>query len=106
MSQEETAPTTQPVSAAPTELPELAVGYVVGLQPDGSFVFEVLGSEPGLVQLMGLNQYASHRITVAKDLNQGYGFPVLAQQINQLGEMLKVMLNMQTEKKKSQIVTP
>ena len=79
------------------EVPELICGYLVGLKPDGKFVFEVTGQSTGLIELMGLHQYASHRIEVAKDVNQGYGPPLLAKQLSDIGSMLKVILNMLTQ---------
>lgn len=97
-------PTTQeekPEADAPTaesdtpsvEVPDLDYGYVVGVKPDGQFHFEALGSNQGLVQLLGVHKYAEHRLSVATDINQQYGFPVLAQQVHQLTEMMKVLLN-------------
>jgi hypothetical protein len=71
------------------EMPPLACGYVVGLQEDGKFFFEVLGNNNGLLQLLGLHSYAGHRIDCVKDVNQGTGFPVLAQQNLQIAEVLK-----------------
>lgn len=85
------------------ELPQMSCGYAVGVKHDGSFVFEILGDTPGLVQLLGLHKYADHRLTLAKEINQGYGFPVLAQQNAQLAEMLKVILNMMTEQQKAEL---
>lgn len=82
------------------ELPEVSCGYVVGIKPNGEFVFEVVGTEPGLVQLLGLHEYAKHRLTVAKDINQQYGVPLLSQQIAQLAQMQKVILNMLTQQTK------
>lgn len=88
------------------ELPEMSCGYVVGIKPDGGFVFEIVGPEPGLVQLLGLHKYADHRLKLATDMNQGTGFPLVAQQQGQLSEMLRVILNMLTSKEKSQIIKP
>jgi hypothetical protein len=84
----------------PVEIPPMTSGYVVGIKDTGEFVFEVLGESPGLVQLLGLHKYAEHRLEVAKDINQGYGTPLLAQQLSQVLSMMKVILNMLTEDKK------
>lgn len=53
-----------PDSQAPQEEPqkEPRVGYAVGITEDGQFDFAVFGSEPGLVELMGLHKYAEMRI--------------------------------------------
>lgn len=90
----------------PFEMPEMDVGYLVGLKPDGTFVFEVIGDKPGLVQLLGLHKYAEHRLEVAKDINQGYGIPLLAQTLSQIQQMMKVVLNMMTEQSKNSIIKP
>ena len=104
--QEELPLATESPAPAKVELPEVEVGYVVGLKPDGAFVFEVLGDKPGLVQLLGLHKYAEHRLDVAKDINQGYGVPLLAQQLTQVQQILKVLLNMATEQSKSSLIKP
>jgi hypothetical protein len=92
----------QPVAGEGMEvkLPELHAGYLVGVQPDGKFVFQALGRCQGLVELMGLHKYAEHRLEIAKDVSQGYGYPALYQQNQQIAqsvqhitELLKVLLN-------------
>lgn len=85
-------------------LPEMKCGYVVGIQPDGEFVFEVMGEEVGLIELMGLHKYADHRLEVAKDISQAYGPALISQQIGQMNQMVKVLLNMQTQQAKNNLV--
>jgi hypothetical protein len=53
--------------------PPLKVGYVVGLTEEGNFVFEILGSQRGLVELLGIHQYADRKITAIYDDNQMSG---------------------------------
>lgn len=104
------APTAE--SDAPNvNIPPLEYGYVVGVKADGQFHFEALGANQGLVQMLGIHEYASHRLRVATDINQQYGYPLLAQQVHQLSEMVKILLNMagaQTQATQSdrRIVTP
>ena len=43
-------------------LADLRVGYVVGLDNNNGFVFEVLGSDAGLIELFGLQEYAENQI--------------------------------------------
>lgn len=38
------------------------VGYTVALTKDNVFVFDVFGEEQGLVQLLGIHQYAAQRV--------------------------------------------
>lgn len=52
--------------------PELHYGYTVGVNTDGSFVFQVHG-QPGLVELLGLNTIADLRINSQADLALGRG---------------------------------
>ena len=92
-----------------TEVPELSSGYIVGVEPNGAFYFKLLGKENSLTQMMGLHAYAGHRVELAKEINQGYGFPVLAQQNSQLLEILKQMatsLKNLESKSESKIITP
>jgi len=102
--EEVTIETEQPGEVETKALPEMSCAYVVGLKPDGSFVFEVLGDAPGLVQLLGLHKYAEHRLEVAKDINQGYGPPLLNQRLEQIQQMLKAMLNMMTQQSKDSLL--
>lgn len=80
------------------KLDNMKCGYVVGLSQNGDFVFEVLGEQVGLVELMGLHTYADHRLHVALEINQSYGVPLLAGMLENTQKMLKVLLDMQTQK--------
>ena len=63
---EKVVPKTEEAKSEPQtevrQLPEMTCGYVVGVQPNGDFVFEVIGSHPGVVQIAGLHKYASVKI--------------------------------------------
>ena len=54
-------------------LEDLKVGYIVGLTPNGDFVFELFGKEPGLVELLGIHQHAMHRVNRIYDEKQFSG---------------------------------
>ena len=41
---------------------DMRVGYAVGLTKEGEFFFEVFGQDAGLVQLLGIQEYARQRI--------------------------------------------
>lgn len=41
---------------------QLKCGYVVGIREDNTLVFEVLGSKPGIIELIGLHKIAWRRI--------------------------------------------
>lgn len=88
----------------PKELPNIegmVCGYVVGLDEEGNLMFEVLGANPGLIQLLGLHTYAEHRLMIAKDVNQGYGVPLLAKQLENVQKTLSTILTMLTNKAKA-----
>ena len=63
--------TTPQEQAKPVSLSDLKAGYVVGLSKEGELLFEPIGTDQGLVELLGLHAYATIRIDVLKDLNQG-----------------------------------
>jgi hypothetical protein len=85
------------------KISQLTVGYVVGVTETGDFVFEVLGDKPGLVQLMGVHQYANTRVQMLSDMNLGYGTPLLAGMLDNLQKMVKVLLNMSTQNAQNEL---
>lgn len=52
----------QPPEQTPEPEVELEHGYVVGLDKDGKFVFQLLGKKSGLVELLGIHQYANRQV--------------------------------------------
>lgn len=73
---------------------DLRIGYVVGLTKDGNFVFELLGEQKGLVELLGINAHADARVKQIYERAQasgdalihevGKGLGILNQKIDQL----------------------
>lgn len=57
----------EPTQPASMTLEDLKVGYLVGLDPNGNFLFHPVGKEKGLVELAGLNRYAANRINQLLD---------------------------------------
>ena len=74
---------------------------MVGLKPNGEFVFEIVGKDTGLVQLLGIHKYAEYKIGIIRDINQGYGMPLILKQTKDIGEILKVILNLLTKDQKT-----
>ncbi len=80
-------------------LADLRMGYVVGVTEDGNFVFEIVGKEQGLVELLGLHRFAESKINNVLDTNQNQGnkilfeigrtVTVLAQEVSKLVTILK-----------------
>ncbi len=80
-------------------LSDLRMGYVVGITEDGNFVFDVVGKEQGLLELLGLQKFAEAKIKNVLDANQNQGdkllfevgktVGVLAQEVAKLVNTLK-----------------
>ena len=72
-------PATEEVTqtAAPTDnaidANDLKVAYIVGLTNEGNFIFQLLGKEKGLVELMGINAHANMRVKALHERSQGAG---------------------------------
>lgn len=64
-------------SATPQQPPSLDdsfnVGYMVGLNNEGQFVFQVFGAKKGLIELMGINNYANEQVKKVFSEYQGTG---------------------------------
>ena len=83
----------------PVTLQDLKMGYVVGVTDDGNFIFEVVGKEQGLLELLGLQKFADSKVKNILDANQNQGdkllFEVgrtvatLAQEVSKLVAVLK-----------------
>ena len=48
-------------------LQDLKIGYIVGLTAEDQFVFELFGTNKGLVELLGIHQHASKRVNSVYD---------------------------------------
>jgi len=74
------------------QLPEMTCGYVVGLQPTGDFVFEVIGSRPGIVEIAGLHKYAGVKIDDILDVGHSDATRSVLQNLKEVMELQKVIL--------------
>jgi len=75
--------TTELTTAAPEEKPQdlndiFKVGFLVGVKQDGSFDFNVFGKEQGIVELMGLCNFATNQVNLLADNSLKQGLPLLA----------------------------
>lgn len=70
-----------PVPPAPKE-PEIECGYVVGIKEDGSYVFDVLGTKPGLIELQGLHKVAMEHIDALFDQRRNGKFTFLGGKVD------------------------
>ena len=60
-------------------LDDIKVGYIVGLTKSGDFVFDVLGQEKGLVEVLGIHKYADLRVEQLVDTSQMVGDRLVAE---------------------------
>ena len=99
-----------PVPTPEPEKPELQYGFVVGVNKDGGVVLDMVGEKKGLIEMLGLCKYAEYHLNYTLDAASGQGAPILSQQIHQLAEMMKVLLNLIAQPRKPQneqrIITP
>jgi hypothetical protein len=56
------SPTGQTAQPATNINTDLKVGYIIALKQDNSLLFDVLGTNPGLMELLGLHKHANDRI--------------------------------------------
>lgn len=73
--------------------PEITSGYIIGIQPNGDLIFDILGQNTGIVQLLGLHTLAGQQINVMKDLKSNTGWPRLTKQLDSAIGMLKTILS-------------
>lgn len=52
---------------------DFKVGYIVALKEDGNFLFELIGKQHGLVELLGLHKYAEGKVLSILNKAQGTG---------------------------------
>jgi hypothetical protein len=64
------------------DLSGVRIGYIVAVTKEGKFLFEVLGQDPGLIELLGVHAHAKAKVESMYDLAQGRGEGLL----HQLGE--------------------
>lgn len=67
---------------------DLNTGFVVGLTKEGAFLFQVLGAEPGLAELMGLLEHARERVRVLYSSKQVTSDALAVRMLNELGQMV------------------
>ena len=70
-----------PVPPAPKE-PEVTCGYVVAIKEDGAYVFDVLGNNPGLIELEGLHKVAQEHIDALADQRRNGKFTFLGNKMD------------------------
>jgi len=73
-----------PTAPAPSDSP-ITCGYFIAIREDGSLIFEVVGTKPGLIELLGLNSLAHEKIDTKTDRELGGKISII---VNKLDELL------------------
>jgi hypothetical protein len=83
------------------------IAYTVGMKEDGKFIFNISGSGPGLLELLGLHTLASKKIGIMYDKAQMEGeatihaqFQLLHQKFNKTLETLNALFTSLAMEKK------
>jgi len=85
-------PTTTEPEAKSEE--ELQYGYVVGLSAKGDLVFKPVGSNPGLVELLGLHRYADHRLLQYVQQGEGGGLVAINERLGKLTQAIQFLVQL------------
>jgi hypothetical protein len=59
-------------------------GYAIGIREDGTFLFDIFGSDLGIVELLGLHTIARERIEARMDNQLGGKFSLVIDKLNQI----------------------
>ena len=70
----------------PPDKPQMRCGYIIGIQDDGTFVFDILGTAPGVMELLGLHRIVQERLEARMDKHLGGKFSMLARRLDQILE--------------------
>lgn len=65
-------------------------GYIVGVSAEGKLVFRTLGSDVGLLELLGANAFAGYQIKTIYDVSQKTGDALTARILQLLERELTV----------------
>lgn len=87
--------TPDPVDLPESKEPDLAYGYVVGVNKEGGFVFNLLGDDKGIVQLLGLNKFAEKQIETLADSSLNQGLPLVLNALGQIYQKIEELGNEQ-----------
>lgn len=68
---------------------ELKYGYVVAVDKDNNLVFQTFGKDMGIVELIGLHDFATEKVKFQKELEYKVGFPMTTQYLAQLAQLIK-----------------
>ena len=76
-----------PVAPTPDK-PPIRCGYVIGIQENGEFAFDILGTAPGIIELIGLHAIVGERLLTRMDKQLGGKFSLILNRLDKLTEYL------------------
>jgi hypothetical protein len=72
-----------PVAPTPDESPTKC-GYVIGVREDGTFIFDILGTVPGIIELLGLHTIAGERLHARMDKQLGGKYSLILGKLEEI----------------------
>ena len=75
----------------------LKYGYIVGVDGESNeLVFEVLGKDPGIIELMGCHEFAKYRVHQIRDIVQDDGSIFMKKSFAGLGKLQEMLIHLLT----------
>lgn len=84
---------------------EIKYAFVVGVKNNGQFVFDVHGDSIGLIELLGLKEYADRRIQGIFDDNHGTGDAISMQNYRLLSQLVQAVAPQQAPEPAPEVST-
>ncbi len=75
----------------PSETDDIRCGYIVMMKHSGQLMFRLLGTQPGAIEILGLHEFASRKVSNAVDMNQSEGPFVITQQLKGLNSGVEAL---------------
>jgi len=73
----------------------LKCGYLVGIDENtNELVFEVVGKDTGLIELLGCHEFARHKVGTVRDIVEDEGTPYLKKALSALGKLCEINLKL------------
>jgi len=83
---------TNPVpETQPEQQKQITKGYIIGTSDDGEFIFQAIGTL-SVVEILGYHQIATEKIAAIRQASLHMGWPLLAEQIDGIAGMVKLVI--------------
>ena len=91
--------TETPVETQPAP-PPLVAGYLVGLNEEGNFVFELVSKDQSLLELLGIHKYAETRVKMLMDNKLNTGDKIVMELGKVVGSLVQEIAKLTAQIKK------